>query len=130
MTEQQLQVPLDGLFLSPTPPWGTSVLVLRDRERVLLVRRRGEWSPPAVTRLPDESIAGCAARALQEITGLRLPMWPMADIDPQWPVFVATAEEDLLVRLGNGYDAYEWVDLTEAQARCTDLVSQTLRLVA
>ena len=63
--EPQLQVPFDGLFLSPTPPWGTSVLVLRptaDSQEVLLLRRRGAWSPPAVTRLPDEPAASCARR--------------------------------------------------------------------
>ncbi|MEY2469969.1 MAG: hypothetical protein QOF21_2667, partial [Actinomycetota bacterium] len=66
----QLQVPMDGLFLSPTPPWGASVLVVRNRVDVLLVRKRAEWSPPAITRLPDEPIVSCAARALDEIAGL------------------------------------------------------------
>ena len=86
----QLQVPMDGLFLSPTPPWGASVLVLRNRTDVLLLRKRGDWSPPAVTRLPDEPIASCAARALDEIAGMALPMWPIQDVDPAWAVFVAT----------------------------------------
>ncbi len=128
--EPQLQVPLDGLFLSPIPPWGASVLVLRDRAEVLLVRRGGEWSPPAVTRLPDEPIGACAARALDEITGLALPMWPVADADPAWAVFVATANDSPLVRVGNGYDLYEWVSIDEARDRCTDLVSTSLGLVA
>src|SRR6185436_9987699 len=95
--DPELEGPLDGLFLSPTPPWGTSVLVLRERTRVLLLRRRGEWTPPAVTRLPDEPIASCAARALDELTGLALPMWPVADVDPAWAVFVATATGEPLV---------------------------------
>lgn len=131
--EPQLQVPLDGLFLSPTPPWGASVLVLRpagEAHDVLLLCRRGAWSPPAVTRLPDEPVAACAARALDEIAGLRLPIWPMAEVDPEWTVFVADARDDLFVRPGNGYDAYEWVGIDEAQRRCTDLVSRTLGLVA
>lgn len=128
--EPQLQVPLDGLFLSPIPPWGASVLVLRDRSDVLLVRRNDEWSPPAVTRLPDEPTAACAARALDEIAGLSLPLWPVADADPAWAVFVATADESHRVRIGNGYDQYEWVPLDVARDRCTDLVSTTLSLVA
>jgi hypothetical protein len=128
--EPKLQVPFDGLFLSPTPPWGVSVLVLRDRRDILLVHRRDEWAPPAVTRLPDEPVAACAARALDEITGLSLPLWPVADADPSWAVFVATAKGTPFVRLGNGYDAFEWVSIDTARTRCTDLVSTTLDLVA
>ncbi|MEY2426887.1 MAG: hypothetical protein QOI61_2459 [Actinomycetota bacterium] len=126
----QLQVPLDGLFLSPTPPWGASVLVLRDQAEVLLLRRRGEWSPPAVTRLPDEPIGSCAARALDEIAGLALPMWPVADVDPAWAVFVAPVTGEPRIRLGNQRDAFEWVSLDDARDRCSDLVSATLDLVA
>jgi hypothetical protein len=105
-------------------------LVLRDRVDVLLVRRRAEWSPPAVTRLPDEPIASCAARALDELVGIYLPMWPVADLDPAWIVFVAAAPEDLRVRLAPTCDAYEWVPIDQARLRCTDLVSATLDLVA
>lgn len=126
----QLQVPLDGLFLSPTPPWGTSVLVLREREEVLLLRRRGAWTPPAVTRLPDEAVTECAARALEEIAGLKLPLSPVTDVDPSWAVFVATATGELLVRPDRFCDSYEWVALDEARVRCTELVSATLDLVA
>jgi hypothetical protein len=128
--EPQLQVPLDGLFLSPIPPWGASVLVVRDRRDVLLVRRRSNWGPPAVTRLPDEPVAACAARALEEIVGFTLPLWPVADADPAWAVFVARANSDARVRLGNGYDECEWVPIERAGDRCTDLVSDTLHLVA
>ncbi|MBA2609139.1 MAG: NUDIX domain-containing protein [Actinobacteria bacterium] len=128
--EPQLQVPLDGLFLSPTPPWGASVLVLRERTDVLLLRRDGQWSPPAVTRLPDEPAAACAARALEEIAGLTLALWPVAEADPAWAVFVATANDSPLVRPGNGYDRHEWVPIDAARDRCTDLVSTTLGLVA
>jgi ADP-ribose pyrophosphatase YjhB (NUDIX family) len=126
----ELQVPLDGLFLSPVPPWGASVLVVRDRADVLLVRRRGEWSPPAVTRLPDEPITACAARALDELVGIKVPMWPVVDVDPAWSVFVAAATDDLRVRLAPACDAYEWVPIDQARLRCTDLVSATLDLVA
>lgn len=126
----QLQVPLDGLFLSPTPPWGVSVLVLRDRSELLLLRRNSGWTPPAVTRLPDEPVASCAARALDELTGLALPLWPVADGDPAWTVFVATAKGEPLVRPAPQYDAYAWVPLDEARDRCTALVSATLDRVA
>jgi hypothetical protein len=128
--EPHLEVPLDGLFLSPIPPWGASVLVLRDRSDVLLLRRRGLWSPPAVTRLPDEPIASCAARALDELAGLALPMWPVADVDPAWTVFASIATAEHVVTLGNGFDAYQWVAIDEARRRCTDLVSTSLGLVA
>ncbi len=126
----QLQVPLDGLFLSPTPPWGTSVLVLRDQAEVLLLRRKGEWSPPALTRLPDEPVAACAARALEEIAGLKLTLWPVPDVDPAWAVFVAPVTGEPLVRPGNERDAFEWVSLDDARDRCSELVSATLDLVA
>ena len=126
----QLQVPMDGLFLSPVPPWGASVLVVRNRTDVLLLCKRGEWSPPAVTRLPDEPIASCGARALDEVAGLNLPLWPLQDVDPAWTVFVATTTEKPVVRLGFGYDAFEWVSIENAQRRCTQLVAETLELVA
>jgi NUDIX domain len=126
----ELEVPLDGLFLSPTPPWGTSVLVLRNRDEVLLLLRRGAWTPPAVTRLPDEPVASCAARALDEIAGLTLPMWPVADADPSWAVFVATAKGEPLVRPDRFCEGYEWVALDEARQRCSQLVSASLDQVA
>ncbi len=126
----QLEVPLEGLFLSPTPPWGASVLVMRDGSELLLVRRGHAWGPPAVTRLPDEPIATCAARALDEIVGLALPMWPVADVDPAWAIFLATTDDDSPVRLAGTSDAYEWVSIDEAHKRCTDLVSATLARVA
>ena len=125
----QLEVPLDGLFLSPEPPWGASVLVLKNREELLLLHRRGEWTPPAVTRLPDEPIASCAARALDDLAGLRLPVWPV-DTDPAWTVFVATTTEDVHVRPDRFCSAYEWVPIDEARERCTQLVSASLDLVA
>ena len=130
MTESpQLQVPMDGLFLSPEPPWGVSVLVLKDRAELLLLRRRGEWTPPAVTRMPDEPVATCAARALDELAGLTLPMWPV-DVDPAWTVFVANANGEPRVRPDRFCDAYEWVSIDEARDRCTALVSASLDLVA
>ncbi|HVT78160.1 MAG TPA: NUDIX hydrolase [Acidimicrobiales bacterium] len=127
MTEPQLEVPLDGLFLSPTPPWGTSVLVRRGPNELLLLRRRGQWGPPAATRLPDEPVATCAARALYELAGLRLPMWPLGDGDASWIVFVASVNDQHFVV---DADEYEWVSIDEARRRCTDLVSATLDLVA
>lgn len=126
----QLEVPLDGLFLSPIPPWGASVLVIRAREEVLLLRRRGTWAPPGVTRLPDEPIAGCGARALEELTGLVLPIWPVVGVERAWTVFAGTTTGSPFVRLGNGYDAFEWVAIDDARDRCTNLVSTSLGLVA
>lgn len=126
----QLQVPMDGLFLSPVPPWGASVLVVRNRVDVLLLRKRGQWSPPAVTRLPDEPIAACAARALDETAGLSLPVWPMEDIDPGWTVFVAATADTPFVRPSSGYDAFEWASIDEARRRCSQLVAETLDFVA
>jgi ADP-ribose pyrophosphatase YjhB (NUDIX family) len=125
----QLQVPFDGLFLSPEPPWGASVLVLKNREELLLLKRRGAWGPPGVTRLPEEPVASCAARALEDLTGLRLPIWPV-DVDPAWTVFVANANNEPLVRTDSLTTAYEWVAIDEARERCTALVSASLDLVA
>lgn len=126
----QLQVPMDGLFLSPVPPWGASVLVVRNRTHVLLLRKRSDWSPPAVTRLPNEPIASCAARALDEVAGIALPVWPIQDVDPGWAVFVATTNDTPRVRPGLGYETYEWVSLDDARRRCSQLVAETLDLVA
>jgi ADP-ribose pyrophosphatase YjhB (NUDIX family) len=125
----QLEVPLDGLFLSPEPPWGASVLVLKKGAELLLLRRRGAWGPPGVTRLPDEPIASCAARALEDLTGLRLPVEPL-DTDPAWTVFVATTDSDPMVRTDRLTSAFEWVAIDEARERCTELVSASLDLVA
>jgi ADP-ribose pyrophosphatase YjhB (NUDIX family) len=125
----QLQVPFDGLFLSPEPPWGASVLVLKNREELLLLKRRGAWGPPGVTRLPEEPVASCAARALEDLAGLRLPIWPI-DVDPAWTVFVANANNEPLVRTDSLTTAYEWVPIDEARERCTALVSASLDLVA
>jgi hypothetical protein len=57
-------------------------------------------------------------------------MWPVADVDPTWTVFVATATDDTWVRPGRFCDAYEWVSIDEARDRCTQLVSASLDLVA
>ncbi|HUR77319.1 MAG TPA: NUDIX hydrolase [Acidimicrobiales bacterium] len=120
---------MDGLFLSPTPPWGASVLVLRDRSVLLLWRGCG-WTPPAITRLPDEPIAVCAARALDETVGLTLALWPVADVDPGWAVFVASVSGEPLIRPDRVCESFAWVPLDEARRRCTQLVSTTLDLVA
>jgi hypothetical protein len=53
-------------------------------------------------------------------------MWPVADVDPAWMVFVAVIDGDVSV----AYDDYEWVSIGEAHRRCTELVSASLELVA
>lgn len=139
MTETpQLPMQWDGLFLSPVPPWGTSVVVRRPgadgRSRVLIVRRDrragGQWTAPCATRLPGEDVAACARRALEEIAGLSLPVVAHRDLQPGWPMFVARAAEGAGIRLGQGFDAFDWVEPDEARRRCASSSAAAFALVA
>jgi len=134
----QLPMQWDGLFLTPVPPWGTSVVVRRaspdGRDQVLIVQRDrrsgGQWTPPCVTRLPDEDVAACARRAVDEIVGLSLPVARGRDLQPGWSVFVARAHDRAQVRLGAGFDAFDWVEPDEARRRCASGTAAAFALVA
>lgn len=134
----KLPIKWDGLFLSPVPPWGTSVVVRRNgpdgRPRVLIVQRdrRGgnQWIAPGMTRLPGEDVTVCARRALEEIAGLSLPLVPSRDLQPGWSTFEARAGDSAEVRLGSGYEAFEWVEPAEAQRRCGGGTAAAFALVA
>ncbi|HVE94453.1 MAG TPA: NUDIX hydrolase [Acidimicrobiales bacterium] len=134
----QLPMKWDGLFLSPVPPWGASVVVRRagpdGRSRVLIVQRdrraSGQWTPPCATRLPGEDMAACARRALDEIVGLSLPIVADRDLQPGWGTFVARAGEGTEIRLGPGFDAFDWVEPEEARRRCAAGSAAAFALVA
>jgi len=133
-----LRVPWDGLFLSPEPPWGASVIVSRPiadgASLVLLLGRRDgaglRWSPPAVTRLPGEDVAACARRALDECAGLALVVQREADVDGEWALFQATAGGSSTVRVGAGFHEHEWVSTAVAAQRCPELLPASVDLVA
>ena len=57
-------------------------------------------------------------------------VWALVDSEPGRLVFVANPLGKPRVRPGNGYDAFEWVDIATALDRCNALVSATLDLVA
>jgi 8-oxo-dGTP pyrophosphatase MutT (NUDIX family) len=134
----QLPMQWDGLFLSPEPPWGASVVVRRaaadGRTRVLIVQRDprggGQWSAPCATRLPGEDPPACARRALEETAGLSLPVVAGRDLQPGWSTFAARAGENADVRLGPGFDAYDWVEPDEARHRCAAETAKAFALVA
>lgn len=80
MAETQLTT-WDGLARADTPPFGATVMVharTADGLAILLLRRSQiahehadwAWTPPAGARLPDEPIHICAARELEEETGM------------------------------------------------------------
>lgn len=139
MTETpQLPMQWDGLFLSPVPPWGASVVVRRTapdgRTRVLIVQRdrRGgrQWIVPGATRLPGEDVTACARRAVEEIVGLSAPVVAGRDLQPGWSTFAARVPNEADVRLGSGFDAFEWVEPDEARRRVSGAGADAFALVA
>src|SRR5690349_20464273 len=117
----RLRTTWDGLFISEEPPHGVTVVVLRrgpeelgDNTEYLVLRRAGAvrgdgdwvWSPPAGVRLPGEDVDACAARELDDRTGLRLPVHRVAG-EPWWAVYWAEARPDAVITLSVDHDASE-----------------------
>jgi NUDIX domain-containing protein len=137
----RLRTTWDGLFISEEPPHGATVVVFREgphgREYLVLHRShvgidRGDWAwgPPAGARLPGESVESCAARELEEETGLRLAMTPV-EFDPMWASYWAEAAADTVIRLSVEHDRFEWVGLDEAIRRCQPaIVSEQFAMLA
>ena len=137
----RLRTTWDGLFISEEPPHGATVVVFREgaRAREYLVLHRSHvnmdegdwaWGPPAGARLPGESVESCAARELEEETGLRLPMTPV-EFDPVWASYWAETPADTVVRLSIEHDRFEWVGLDEAVRRCQPrIVSEQFAMLA
>ena len=116
----------DGLFISEEPPHGATVIVRRrdgGTVEYLLLHRAdatdGDWAwgPPAGVRLPGEDIEACARRALEDSTGLRLPLHCVTD-DPTWAAFWVEARPLAEIALTGDYDGFAWAPLDEAVHRC------------
>lgn len=103
---------------------GAGAFVTDTDGRVLLVRYEGEatWSDPGTGRRPGESMAECAARAVEEDTGVRCTVTDLAQIHllyaddatgrPPVPrpfaLFTARYESGTPAPVGNGIEAVRW----------------------
>jgi 8-oxo-dGTP pyrophosphatase MutT (NUDIX family) len=132
----------DGSAISDEPPFGAAVVVYRagptGREFLVLHRAHNgkeyagawAWTPPAGARQPGEAPEDCAARELQEETGLRLAVKQTDGGSPEWYVYVAEAQADAVVITDAEHDGFAWLTLPEAAARCQpERVAEQLRFV-
>jgi 8-oxo-dGTP pyrophosphatase MutT (NUDIX family) len=133
----------DGQAISRTPPFGAGVVVWRRGENGIewLVLHRSHhgsayegdwaWGPAAGARVPGEEVEECARRELREETGLELDVVLTACGRPEWPLFAAEAPGAAEVRLSDEHDAFRWLPLEDAAARCLpSRVGEGLRAVA
>jgi 8-oxo-dGTP pyrophosphatase MutT (NUDIX family) len=90
------------------------------------------WTPPAGARLPGEDVAACAARELEEESGLRGTPKPLLVEDVEWAVFELVVPWGTPISVdGVEHDRHEWVTLEEACSRCLPaIVAESLRLAA
>lgn len=102
-------------------PYGATIVVYRrvpEIEVLVLHRTSGgaahegdwAWTPPAGARFPAEPINECAARELHEEVGLDLgprPL-PLAD-EAGWAVYVLDVPADIVIRLDDEHDRYQWL---------------------
>lgn len=134
----------DGLPVSREPPHGATVIVASkspDGWRYLVMHRthhgpdfEGDWAwtPPAGARLPGEDISVCAARELQEESGLCGTPKPLVVENVEWAVFELVIPWGTTVAVdGLEHDRYEWLTLEDACSRCRPpVVGDSLRLAA
>jgi 8-oxo-dGTP pyrophosphatase MutT (NUDIX family) len=80
------------------------------------------WGPPGGAIGVDENAAVAAERELFEETGLALECHPTPCEIEQGFVFHAEAPPDAGVVLSAEHDAFEWLPLEEARARCLPAV--------
>lgn len=128
MAETQLTT-WDGLARADTPPFGATVMVharTPDGLAILLLRRSQiahehadwAWTPPAGARLPDEPIHICAARELEEETGIvGEPMLTDVGTD-EWWVFSLEVDAGTTITLDHEHTRFEWVDPAAVVERC------------
>lgn len=119
----------DGLPISADPPYGAAIVVaagIGHDTRYLILHRAfkganfdGDWAwgPPSGARMPGEAIEACAARELEEETGLRLPLRAVPDASIKWSLFWAHVPAVPYICLSAEHDRFEWVPLEEACQR-------------
>lgn len=123
----------DGLAVSPEPPFGAMVVVLRDGDdgaEVLLLHRRAvtgddadwAWGPPSGCRFPGEPIAVTAARELSEETGIHADPEPMVPLSADWTPWLVRVGPQTVVTLSDEHDRFAWVSPAEALRRTAPAV--------
>ncbi|HZR51752.1 MAG TPA: NUDIX domain-containing protein [Streptosporangiaceae bacterium] len=131
----------DGEPVSRDRPYGATIVVAShgpDGWRYVLLHRGQHgadwdgdwaWTPPAGSRKPSEDIAACAARELQEETGLTAEPRPVVTADVDWALFVLEVPWGTEVTLdGTEHDRLEWVSYAEASRRCRpDVLAASFR---
>jgi 8-oxo-dGTP pyrophosphatase MutT (NUDIX family) len=121
----------DGEPVSRERPYGAVTVVasrVPDGWRYLLLHRAHKgaawvgdwaWTPPSGARKPGEAVAACAARELEEETGLRGSPQPVLTHDTDWAVFALEVPWGTVVAAdGTEHDRLEWVTYAEARRRC------------
>ncbi|MEX2210729.1 MAG: NUDIX domain-containing protein [Gaiellaceae bacterium] len=121
-------------------PLGAAVVVWRhgaEGREFLLLRRRyapgpeWKWTPPSGARDGEEPVDECARRELLEETGLALPLLETSCNRGDWAIFAAEAPGGAEVRLDDEHEAFEWLALDDALARCRPpIVASGLACVA
>jgi 8-oxo-dGTP pyrophosphatase MutT (NUDIX family) len=134
----------DGEPVSREPPHGAMVVVASrapEGWRYLLLHRvhhggparAGDWAwtPPSGSRKPGEDLSACAARELQEETGLRAWPRPVLTEAVDWAVFALEVPWGTeAVMDGAEHDRSEWVSFAEARRRCLPATVEASFLVA
>jgi 8-oxo-dGTP pyrophosphatase MutT (NUDIX family) len=123
----------DGRPIAREPPYASCVVVwctVRTGRQFLILHRlnaggpdhHGDWAwtPPSGARLPGETPEGAAERELREETGLALPFQaiPEAAVSEDVALYVAEAPPVVEVVLDHEHDAFVWLTLDEAVAKC------------
>jgi 8-oxo-dGTP pyrophosphatase MutT (NUDIX family) len=81
------------------------------------------WVPPGGRREPEEDPATCAARELEEETGIRGRPHPVKAEDSEIAVFWQVVPWPTTVRLSFEHDRFEWLPLDEARIRCRPAIA-------
>ena len=127
--DDELQRTWDGEAISPEPPYGAMVVVIRRQPEVsvLLLHRAQDgpdyegdwaWTPPSGARKPAEAIEDAAKRELQEEAGLATPVTPVPCGSGEWAVFTAEADSHDQIRLVDPeHDRFVWLTPKEALQR-------------
>jgi 8-oxo-dGTP pyrophosphatase MutT (NUDIX family) len=77
------------------------------------------WTPPAGSRKPGEDVTACAARELEEETGLGGLLRQVTVDETDWAVFTLEVPWGTSIVVdGTEHDRCEWVTVDEALRRC------------